>query len=42
MQIAALIYDALQSAQSKKIDIVIADTAGRLHNKEGLMEELKK
>lgn len=39
---ASVIYDALQSAQSKKIDIVIADTAGRLHNKEGLMEELKK
>lgn len=39
---ASVIYDALQSAKSKNIDIVIADTAGRLHNKDGLMEELKK
>ena len=39
---AAVIYDALQSARAKDYDIVIADTAGRLHNKDNLMEELKK
>jgi fused signal recognition particle receptor len=39
---ASVIYDAIESAKSKKNDIVIADTAGRLHNKDGLMEELKK
>lgn len=39
---AAVIYDALQSARAKNTDIVIADTAGRLHNKDNLMEELKK
>lgn len=39
---ASVIFDAIQSAQSKQIDIVIADTAGRLHNKDNLMEELKK
>jgi len=39
---AAVIYDALQSARSKGTDIVIADTAGRLHNKDNLMEELRK
>ena len=39
---AAVIFDALQSARSRESDIVIADTAGRLHNKENLMEELRK
>lgn len=39
---ASVIYDALQSATSKHIDVVIADTAGRLQNKQHLMEELKK
>lgn len=39
---AAVIYDALSSARSHNYDIVIADTAGRLHNKANLMEELKK
>ena len=39
---ASVIYDALQAAQSRGTDILIADTAGRLHNKGGLMEELKK
>ena len=39
---ASVIYDAVQSAQSREIDIVIADTAGRLHNKSNLMEELAK
>ena len=39
---ASVIYDALQSAVSKKIDILIADTAGRLHTQAHLMNELKK
>ncbi|MGR9115706.1 MAG: signal recognition particle-docking protein FtsY [Gammaproteobacteria bacterium] len=39
---ASVIYDGVQSAQSKGIDILIADTAGRLHTKANLMEELKK
>lgn len=39
---ASVIYDALQSAQAKKIDVLIADTAGRLHNKSNLMNELRK
>ena len=39
---AAVIYDALQSARARNTDLLIADTAGRLHNKENLMEELHK
>ena len=39
---AAVIYDAISAAKAKDIDIVIADTAGRLHTKQPLMEELKK
>lgn len=39
---AAVIYDAINSAKSKKADILICDTAGRLHNKKNLMDELKK
>lgn len=39
---ASVIFDAFQSAKAKNIDILIADTAGRLQNKEHLMEELKK
>ncbi len=39
---ASVIFDALQSAKSKSADVLIADTAGRLHNKDNLMEELKK
>ncbi len=39
---ASVIYDGLQSAQAKGIDVLIADTAGRLHTKSNLMEELKK
>lgn len=39
---AAVIFDAIQSAQAKKIDVLIADTAGRLHTQNNLMEELKK
>ena len=35
-------FDALQSAQAKNADVLIADTAGRLQNKDNLMEELKK
>nr|WP_311736360.1 signal recognition particle-docking protein FtsY [Microbulbifer hydrolyticus] len=39
---ASVIFDAIQSAQSRGVDVVIADTAGRLHNKANLMEELSK
>lgn len=39
---ASVIFDAIQSAQAKRIDVLIADTAGRLQNKTHLMEELKK
>ena len=39
---ASVIFDALQSAQARNIDVLIADTAGRLHNKDNLMEELAK
>ncbi|HSN73036.1 MAG TPA: signal recognition particle-docking protein FtsY [Steroidobacteraceae bacterium] len=39
---AAVVYDALQSAQARGIDVLIADTAGRLHTQSNLMEELKK
>ena len=39
---ASVIYDALQSAQRREIDILIADTAGRLHTKSNLMDELAK
>ena len=39
---AAVIYDAIAAAKSRKADVLICDTAGRLHNKKNLMEELKK
>ncbi|MGN0294267.1 MAG: signal recognition particle-docking protein FtsY [Lachnospiraceae bacterium] len=39
---ASVVYDAVQSAKAKQADILICDTAGRLHNKKNLMEELKK
>ena len=39
---ASVAYDALQSAKAKKMDVVIIDTAGRLHNKINLMNELSK
>lgn len=39
---ASVIFDALQSAKAKGIDVLIADTAGRLHTKSNLMEELAK
>jgi fused signal recognition particle receptor len=38
----AVVYDAIQSAKSRNIDYLICDTAGRLHTKKNLMEELKK
>lgn len=39
---AAVIFDAISAAKSRKIDVLICDTAGRLHNKKNLMEELRK
>ena len=39
---SAVVYDAISSAKAKKTDVVIVDTAGRLHVKANLMEELKK
>ncbi len=39
---AAVVFDAVQAARSKGVDLLICDTAGRLHNKKNLMEELKK
>lgn len=39
---AAVIYDAISAAKSRNADVLICDTAGRLHNKKNLMEELKK
>ena len=39
---AAVVYDAVASAKAKGTDVILVDTAGRLHNKKNLMEELKK
>ena len=39
---AAVAFDTLQSAKANGVDVVIIDTAGRLHNKKGLMDELSK
>ena len=39
---ASVIFDAVQAAQSRGMDVLIADTAGRLHTKDNLMEELRK
>lgn len=39
---ASVIYDAIAAAKARKADILLCDTAGRLHNKKNLMEELKK
>ncbi len=39
---ASVIYDALQAAQSRQVDVLIADTAGRLHTQSNLMSELEK
>ncbi len=39
---AAVVYDAVNAAKSRQADVLICDTAGRLHNKKNLMEELRK
>ena len=39
---AAVVYDALQAGKARGADVIICDTAGRLHNKKNLMDELKK
>lgn len=39
---AAIVYDAVQAAKARKADVLLCDTAGRLHNKKNPMEELKK
>lgn len=39
---AAVMYDALEAARARQVDVLIGDTAGRLHTQENLMEELKK
>lgn len=39
---AAVVFDAISSAKAHKTDVILVDTAGRLHNKKNLMEELKK
>jgi fused signal recognition particle receptor len=39
---ASVIFDAIQAARARKVDVVIADTAGRLHTKDNLMSELEK
>ena len=39
---ASVVYDAIAAAKSRKADILLVDTAGRLHNKKNLMEELRK
>ena len=39
---ASIIYDAVAAAKARKADVLLCDTAGRLHNKKNLMEELKK
>ena len=39
---AAVVFDAMQAAKARKTDVVLVDTAGRLHNKQNLMNELNK
>ena len=39
---AAVIFDSIQAAKARKTDVLICDTAGRLHNKKNLMDELSK
>ena len=39
---AAVVYDAVSAAKARDVDVLICDTAGRLHNNKNLMEELKK
>ena len=39
---AAVVYDAVSAAKARNVDVLLCDTAGRLHNKKNLMDELKK
>ena len=39
---ASVVYDGIQSAEAKNVDVILVDTAGRLHNKQNLMNELNK
>lgn len=39
---AAVVYDAIQAAKARNVDVLVCDTAGRLHNKKNLMDELSK
>ena len=39
---ASVVYDAVAAAKARKADVLLVDTAGRLHNKKNLMEELRK
>ena len=39
---ASIVFDAVQAAKARKVDVLLVDTAGRLHNKKTLMEELRK
>ena len=39
---ASVVFDAVSAAKARKADVLLIDTAGRLHNKKNLMEELKK
>ena len=39
---AAVVFDAISAAKSRNVDLLICDTAGRLHNKKNLMDELEK
>ncbi len=39
---ASVVYDAVTAARARNVDVLLCDTAGRLHNKKNLMEELKK
>ena len=39
---AAVVYDAMSAAKARRVDVVLVDTAGRLHNKQNLMNELNK
>lgn len=39
---ASVVFDAVNAAKARKVDVLLCDTAGRLHNKKNLMEELKK
>ena len=39
---AAVVFDAMNAARARRVDVVLVDTAGRLHNKQNLMNELNK